>query len=73
MPAYKDEKTGNWYTKFRYKDWTGNVKNKMKRGFVTKREAQKWETDFKARLAGDLEMTFEDFVKSQKHRLENVA
>lgn len=61
MPVYRDENTGTWYSKFRYKDWTGNTKNKMKRGFKNKRDAQRWETDFKARLAGDLEMTFEYF------------
>ena len=35
----------------------------MKRGFVTKREATQWELDFKARIAGDLDMTFGDFVQ----------
>ena len=62
MPVYKDDKTGTWYSKFRYKDWTGKTKDKMKRGFATRREAQKWENDFKTRQAGDLEMSFREFV-----------
>lgn len=63
MPAYKDEKTGTWYSKFRYKDWNGTTKDKMKRGFATKRDAVQWENAFKSRQAGDLDMTFADFVK----------
>ena len=63
MPVYKDEKTGTWYSKFRYKDWTGKNKDKMKRGFATRRDALKWENDFKIRQAGDLEMPFSEFVR----------
>ena len=62
MPVYKDDKTGTWFCKFRYKDWTDTTKNKMKRGFKTRREAVQWENDFKLRIAGDLEMLFVDFV-----------
>lgn len=39
MTVYKDEKQGTWYTIFRYADWTGKKKQKMKRGFRTKRDA----------------------------------
>ena len=46
MPVYKDEKTNTWYSKFRYKDWTGKTRDKMKRGFTPKRDAQKWENNF---------------------------
>lgn len=66
MPAYKDSKKNTWYAKFRYKDWTGKVKDKTKRGFKTKREAVQWENDFKVRLAGDLDMTLDSFVKIYK-------
>lgn len=38
MTVYKDEKQGTWYTIFRYADWTGKKKQKMKRGFRTKRD-----------------------------------
>ena len=30
----------------RYQDWTGERKQKCKRGFATKREAQEWERSF---------------------------
>ncbi len=66
MPVYKDEKTNTWYSKFRYKDWTGKTRDKMKRGFTTKRDAQKWENNFKVRLAGNLDMSFGEFVKIYK-------
>ncbi len=47
MPAYKDEKNNTWYCQFYYKDWTGERKQKRKRGFSKKREAEQWEADFK--------------------------
>lgn len=62
MPAYKDEKRGTWYAKFKHKDWTNTVKCVTKRGFATKREAVQWERDFLAQKSGTLDMTFENFV-----------
>ena len=62
MPVYKDEKNGTWYVKFRYKDWMGNTKDKTKRGFKTQREAKKWESEFKLHQAGNLDMSFTEFV-----------
>ncbi len=77
MPVYKNETNNTWYCKFRYKDWTGAVKNKMKRGFATKREAIAWEENFKVRLSGSLEMTFKDFYELYKEdrypRLKEVT
>lgn len=66
MPAYRDERTGTWYSSFRYKDWTGQTKGKKKRGFKTRREALKYEMEFKARQEGDLEMGFSEFVDIYK-------
>jgi len=63
MPAYKDDKTGTWYTYFRYSNWTGERKQKMKRGFPTKREALEWERTFLQKTAADLSMAFESFVE----------
>ncbi|MGM9955422.1 MAG: Arm DNA-binding domain-containing protein [Peribacillus sp.] len=40
MPVYKDEKRNTWYCKCNYKDWLGESKSKMKRGFATKKDAQ---------------------------------
>lgn len=39
MPVYKD-KNGSWYVMTRCDDWQGKRKQKCKRGFKTKREAQ---------------------------------
>lgn len=59
MPAYKDEKTGKWYTKFYYTDNTGKRRQKLKRGFDLKRDAVKYEDDFLINRAGDPEMPFQ--------------
>ncbi len=58
MTAYKDEKRGTWFANFRYKDWRGESKQKSKRGFRTKREAQIWEQDFKKRMSRAASMEF---------------
>lgn len=63
MPAYKDAKSGTWYAKFSYKDWKKNTKWTTKRGFTTKREAVQYEAEFKLHVAGDIDMTFREFVK----------
>ena len=62
MSAYKDERTNTWYAYFRYTDWTGERKQKLKRGFPTKREALAWQRSFLEQKAADLSMLFEDFV-----------
>lgn len=59
MPVFKDEARGTWYVMVRYQDWTGERKQKCKRGFATKREAQEWERSFQMQTSGDLDMTFE--------------
>ena len=46
-----------------YRDWTGERKQKCKRGFPTKREAQDWERSFQMQTAADMDMTFEAFVE----------
>ena len=58
MPTYKDEKTGLWYCKFVYKDWTGKSKQKKKMGFKLQREAKEWELDFLNKYSGDLIAVF---------------
>ncbi len=63
MPIYKDEKNGSWYAMVRFEDWKGQRKQKCKRGFVTKREAQEWERTFQQQNTGDLDMTFEAFCE----------
>ena len=63
MGAFKDKKNGTWYVQFRYTDWKGERKQKLKRGFVTKREAQEWERQFLMSERADINMTFEQFAK----------
>lgn len=62
MSTHKDEKNGTWYVMVRYHDWKGEKKQKCKRGFATKRDAQEWERTFLLKEAGDLDMTFEALV-----------
>ncbi|MBR6050500.1 MAG: site-specific integrase [Clostridia bacterium] len=63
MPVYKNEQTGTWYVMTRYVDWTGEQKQKCKRGFKTKREAAEWEQTFSLQNKGDIDMTLEAFVE----------
>lgn len=63
MPAYKNQKNNKWYAKFSYKNWKGETKFTTKRGFSTKREALAYENEFKNHIAGNLDMSFEEFVK----------
>jgi integrase len=63
MPAYKDEKSGKWYTAFYFTNWQGVKEKKMKQGFPTKREALQWEREFLQQKNADLTMNFASFVK----------
>lgn len=62
MAAFKD-KNGTWFVSFRYTDWVGERKQKLKRGFDTRREALEWEREFLQQKTADLTMTFAVFVK----------
>ena len=59
MAIYKNESNNTWYVMARYQDWTGERKQKCKRGFATKREAAQWEQQFilqkKASMVMELE------------------
>lgn len=63
MPVYKDEQRGTWYFKCNYRDWQGEIKTKMKRGFATKREAQKCEREFIEMQSGNMNMKLANFVE----------
>ena len=63
MPTYKDEKTGLWYCKFVYKDWTGKSIQKKKKGFKLQREAKEWELEFLNKYSGTVDMKFRYFVE----------
>lgn len=49
MAVYYDQNKKVWYCKFSYKDWKGNTRFTSKTGFRLKREAVKYESEFKAK------------------------
>ena len=63
MPVFKNEDNGTWYVMARYVNWKGERKQKCKRGFATKKEAQEWERMFQLQNASDLDMSFEAFTE----------
>ena len=46
-------------------------KQKCKRGFATKREAQEWERMFKLQTSSDLDMSFEAFTELYINDVKN--
>lgn len=62
MPVFRSN-NGKWYVMAWYTNWKGERKQKCKRGFSTKREAQDWERTFQMQNAGDMDMTFEAFFE----------
>lgn len=77
VTAYKDKKTGKWYTTFRYVDHTGIRRQKMKRGFDLKKDALAFEMDFLANMQGTPEVSFgklyEDYIEDCTHRLRETT
>ena len=71
MPVFKNEDNGTWYVMARYADWKGERKQKCKRGFATKREAQEWERRFQLQNAADLDMDFEAIVELYTNDIKN--
>lgn len=62
MSVSKDP-SGKWMVSVRHKDYTGEVKQTLKRGFKTKKEGQAWEREFLRKAHTNLDMTFESFVE----------
>lgn len=77
MAAYKDKTKNTWYASFYYKNWQGERKRKMKRGFATKREALEWEREFQQQQSADLDMKFDKFIeiytKDMKSRVKEYT
>ena len=73
MPVFKNNDNGTWYVMAWYTNWKGERKQKCKRGFSTKREAQEWERIFKMQSAGDMDMTFEAFTELYENRTEGFG
>ncbi len=64
MAVIKNETTGMWEVRTRYTDWTGEKKQKTKRGFTRKADAIEWEQNFQRKASQDIDMTFGDFVST---------
>ena len=71
MPVFKNEDNGTWHVMARYVNWKGERKQKCKRGFATKREAQEWERMFKLQTSSDLDMSFEAFTELYINDVKN--
>ena len=71
MPVFKNEDNGTWYVMARYVNWKGERKQKCKRGFATKREAQEWDRMFKLQTSSDLDMSFEAFTELYINDVKN--
>ena len=71
MPVFKNEDNGTWYVMARYVNWKGERKQKCKRGFTTKKEAQEWERMFQLQNSSDLDMSFEAFTELYINDVKN--
>lgn len=71
--VFKNEKTGKWEVRCYYKDYTGKLRQKTKRGFRTKGEALDWERHFKLKGNQDLNMTLNDFFELYKRDVEHMV
>lgn len=58
MPSYYDEKTKSWYCKFYYVNFHNEKKQKKKRGFPRKKDAQEWERLFLEQFAKNPDIDF---------------
>lgn len=63
MPVYRDDKRGTWYCVFPFTDWTGKRKKKCKRGFRTKKEAIRYEAEFRRSATADMDMLISTFME----------
>ena len=63
MPTYKDEKTGFWYCKFVFTDWTGKRKQKKKMGFKLQKDAKEYERQFLSKTSASCDMLFSEFME----------
>ncbi len=52
-------------------NWKGERKQKCKRGFATKKEAQEWERMFQLQNSSDLDMSFEAFTELYINDVKN--
>lgn len=77
MPAYKCKQTGKWMARFYYATHDGQRKQKKKRGFDLKRDAEEYERDFLSRLEGQTFIPFsafcDEYLKDSEKRTKRTT
>ena len=63
MPAYKNQKTGEWYCIFRVTDWTGKRKQIKKSCFARRADALAYEREYLAKSSRTTKMKFGSLVE----------
>ena len=58
MPAYKNQKTGEWYCIFRVTDWTGKRKQIKKSCFARRADALAYEREYLVKSSRTTKMKF---------------
>ena len=66
----KRDSNGTWHIQYRWTDWMGTKKKSQKRGFKTKKEAEKWYVHFILQQTSDPTMTLNDFWEIYKADME---
>lgn len=64
MPVYKDKQRGTYYCQFYYQDWTGERRQKRKRGFKREKDAKAWERGFLSTLQRGPNIAFPALVEN---------
>ena len=77
MAVFKDETRNTYYVKTYYIDYTGEKKQKKKRGFKLKKDTVNWEREFLLQMQGEPDMTLnslaELYLKDIKTRLKEIT
>ena len=81
MPAYKNQKTGEWYCIFRVTDWTGKRKQIKKSCFARRADALAYEREYLAKSSLTTKMnsvpwwssTWQMQNQAPAHHLRNEA
>ena len=77
MAVFKDETRNTYYVNLYYTDYTGQKKQKRKRGFKLKKDAINWEREFLLQMQGEPDMTLNSlaqlYLMDIKTRLKEVT
>ncbi len=64
MAAYYDESKKIWYCKFSYKDWKGKTRFTSKTGFKLKKDALKYEMEYKEKSTAKPDMLLKNLAEN---------